>query len=168
MNTISLSLRLLRENLESIKKYDLSLFQAINHLVEECVDLVNDLDENSTIAVTTLNDLINYDKIETSTFKIERSEVDIFSVVQKTVGQLTLHAKEKGVNLTLTQSDQNLLDSPGRLRVFGDSMKLAQVIRNLVSNALKFTPQNGNVTVSGESIQFFFIFTICSFLQPIF
>ena len=156
LNTIGLSLRLLNENLELLHNSPkVNRRDDCDRIVEECLGLINELDENSTIAVTTLNDLINYDKIETKTFSIEKKVVDFWTVVEKTIGPLTLQAKEKGVNLNLTsqlsapdkfaQANCNL----NNLRVIGDSVKLGQVIRNLVSNALKFTPTEGSVDISG-------------------
>ena len=155
LNTVSLSLRLLQENLEQLQSSKGVRRDESDRLVEECLGLITELDENSTIAVSTLNDLINYDKIETKTFSIERKVVDLWSVVKKTIGPLTHQAKEKGVKLKLTsqlstpseflQTNLNL----NNLCVIGDSVKLDQVIRNLVSNALKFTPPEGSVSIAG-------------------
>jgi signal transduction histidine kinase len=112
---------------------------------------MNDLEGNSSVAVMTLNDLINYDKIETKTFAIEEKDVDIWSVIEKTVGPLTLQAKEKNIDLSLVTrvSDHGVPFNLDHLRVVGDSIKLGQVVRNLVSNALKFTPPHGEVKITG-------------------
>ncbi len=157
LNTTSLSLRLLQENLENLKTFEAdSPNGAAGLLITECLDLIDELDENSTVAVTTLNDLINYDKIETKTFSIEKKITNLWSIVEKTVGPLTLQAREKGIKLLMKSQLSNPSEfSPATLdlsclRVIGDSVKLGQVIRNLVSNALKFTPSEGFVKVLGE------------------
>lgn len=118
--------------------------QSVDKVMNECLELSDELRENASLAVTTLNDLINYDKIETKTFTIEKKLVNIAHVTEKTINLLTPQAKEKGVNIFFQAQDMT------RLRVWGDSVKLAQVIRNLASNALKFTPQSGTVGVSGQ------------------
>jgi signal transduction histidine kinase len=131
----------------------------VDGLLVECQELVGELDGNSSLAVTTLNDLINYDKIETKTFSIDKKPVDMWSVVEKTVNLLTLQAKEKRVTFRLKSqllnptSFSSIPDARNinlkNLRVIGDVMKLGQVIRNLVSNALKFTPAEGKVFITG-------------------
>jgi two-component system, chemotaxis family, CheB/CheR fusion protein len=80
--------------------------------------------------------------------------VDIWSVIEKTVGPLTLQAKEKNIRLNLltrVMADEEVNLDVESLRVVGDSIKLAQVVRNIVSNALKFTPPHGKVEISGTS-----------------
>jgi signal transduction histidine kinase len=109
----------------------------------QCLELTDEISENASVAISTLNDLINYDKIETKTFTIERKMVNISPVVEKTVNLLSPQAREKGVNIHF-ESPQTT-----DLRVFGDAIKLGQVVRNLVSNALKFTPEQGSVNVAG-------------------
>lgn len=54
---------------------------------------------------------------------------------------------------------------PLRLLFFGDKVKLAQVIRNLVSNALKFTPENGTVKITGLSTEHSSIVNKCLISQ---
>lgn len=121
----------------------------VEKVVHECLELSDELSENASVAVTTLNDLINYDKIETKTFTIEKKLVNISSVAEKTVSLLTPQAKEKGVNILFEAQEMV------GVRVYGDSVKLAQVVRNLTSNALKFTPTSGTVSVSGMHMHSF-------------
>jgi hypothetical protein len=134
----------------------------VDKLLSECTGLVCDLDGNSSLAVATINDLINYDKIETKTFTIERKIVDIWAVVERTINLLKLHAEEKGVHMRYrsqllhpgsfrTNSNLGSINLKN-LRVVGDDMKLGQVIRNLVSNALKFTPPQGKVSIRGLAL----------------
>lgn len=167
MNTIHLSTRILCENINQLQDIlstispSLSPQQAnvcapSHALVEECLGLIVDLEENSSVAVATLSDLINYDKIESKTFTIEKKDVNVWSVLEKTIQPLSLQAKEKNIEMELKThlshpSDFGDVDvNPQHLRLVGDSIKLGQVIRNLVSNALKFTPANGTVKISGQ------------------
>jgi hypothetical protein len=167
LNTISLSIQILSQNLNELHEFHHkvherqcdSLINPLNNnktdrislLIDECLDLINDLDESSSVAIVTLNDLINYDKIETKTFTIEEKDVNIWSVIEKTIDPLVFQAKEKKITMNLINRmthDEMELDLEC-LRVIGDSIKLGQVVRNLVSNALKFTPPDGTVTISG-------------------
>ena len=154
LNTVILGLKLLEENLQSFKKKYPDCEEQFNQIFNECVELIHELSENSSIAVTTLNDLINYDKIESKKFSIEKKYVNIISIIEKTVGLLKLQAKEKDIQLKVNlfnQSEQNLSrDNFHKLQIMGDSIKLGQVIRNLVSNALKFTPEKGVISISGN------------------
>jgi two-component system, chemotaxis family, sensor kinase Cph1 len=128
----------------------------LSSMLEECFELISDLEENSSTAVTTLNDLINYDKIETKSFSIEKKDVDIWTVFEKTIKPLVNQAREKNIRMELVSQVSNPsafpsgVDLPLRnLRLVGDAIKLGQVVRNLVSNALKFTPADGEVKIAG-------------------
>lgn len=190
MNTIILGLKLLDNHLNEIKKIKSTLSSSVllqqidenrsnsnksnenetenenEKLFDDCFDLIRELNENTLLAVSTLNDLLNYDKIETNKFEIEKKKVNIISVVEKTLSPLCLHAKEKDVKLIVKtddyyeSNDSNESIDVNNLRVIGDAFKLGQVLRNIVSNALKFTPVGGTVSVSGNFDNFIIIMTL--------
>lgn len=161
MNTIILSIRVLSENLSNLQGIlkEVSLNKDLElktqTILEECLEIVRDLEENASVAVGTLSDLINYDKIETKSFTIEKNDVNVWSVVEKTIHPLGFQAKEKNIEMKLISQLSNPtefknVDIPLKnLRLIGDTIKLGQVVRNLVSNALKFTPINGNIDITG-------------------
>jgi two-component system, sensor histidine kinase and response regulator len=135
-------------------------FQVLS-IIEESMDLVTELDENSAVAVATLSDLINYDKIETKSFSIEKKDVNVWSVLEKTLHPLSHQAKEKNIGMELISQistpeyfDRYHHPAPhcdlNNLRLIGDSIKLGQVFRNLISNALKFTPPDGQIHIEGH------------------
>ena len=126
----------------------------MDKLIEADV-LVEDVMESSTAAVLVLNDLINYDKIENKTLVIEAKRVSPMTLVTSTIRTLQVQAKQANVKLLLLS---NFKDESSELSevlkrdmcIIGDSMKLSQVIRNVVSNALKFSATGETVSVRGE------------------
>eukprot|EP00604_Paraphysomonas_vestita_P004444 CAMPEP_0174825352 /NCGR_PEP_ID=MMETSP1107-20130205/42674_1 /TAXON_ID=36770 /ORGANISM="Paraphysomonas vestita, Strain GFlagA" /LENGTH=595 /DNA_ID=CAMNT_0016056885 /DNA_START=1361 /DNA_END=3146 /DNA_ORIENTATION=- len=129
--------------------------QEKSDLIEKLVEadvLVEDVMESSTAAVLVLNDLINYDKIENKTLVIEAKRVSPISLITSTIRTLQVQAKQANVKLLLLS---NFKDESNELSevlkrdmcIIGDNMKLSQVIRNVVSNALKFSATGETVSV---------------------
>lgn len=132
--------------------------QEKSDLMEKLVEadaLVEDVMESSTAAVLVLNDLINYDKIENKTLVIEAKRVSPVTLITSTIRTLQVQAKQANVQLILVS---NFKDESSELYeltrrdmcIIGDNMKLSQVIRNVVSNALKFSATGETVSVKGE------------------
>ena len=112
---------------------------------------------NSDCAVDVLNDLLNYDKIEMGTLRLEFSAVPIWDIVRTaTIGFLT-PAKNKKIHMSLEsdlERDEGVGErSSSQFSVIGDHARLAQVMRNLISNAIKFTPESGRIAIRGKHRQ---------------
>ena len=92
-----------------------------------------------------IDQLLDVSRIVTGKLQLDLQPVDIGSVVKAAIGTVTPAANAKSVLLQLVQD-------PAGSSVMGDPERLQQVFWNLLSNAVKFTPKNGRVRVSVQSI----------------
>ncbi|KAJ1442704.1 histidine kinase-like ATPase [Ochromonadaceae sp. CCMP2298] len=160
LNTVRLGLKLFDlELIASLKmlseKPPAEAVQIMRRTIEGWVQVTDDALSSTEAAVDVLNDLLNYDKIESGTLRLEFSSVPIWQVVKKTTACFAMQAREKNVSLSLTgalwdELSPRDLTQYQALQVVGDSMRISQVLRNLMSNALKFTPTSGTVSVHAE------------------
>lgn len=89
-----------------------------------------------------INDLLELDRIEAGMMPFAKERVDCSELVRASRDQLAGMADNLGVRLK-TECDATRA-------VFGDPMRLGQVLINLISNALKHAPQGTDVEVRGE------------------
>jgi len=82
-----------------------------------------------------VNDLLDFSKIDAGRLELEAIDFDLRSCLEAVGDVLALKAHEKGIELVV-QMDPSLPD-----RVRGDPARLRQVLLNLGSNAVKFTPR---------------------------
>jgi signal transduction histidine kinase len=97
--------------------------------------------------VQIVNDFLDIEEMESARFELEEGEVDLSLVCREVCDEYQPIAVSRGLELTLFNKEPELL-------VSGDSRRLAQVIGNLVSNALKFTSA-GQVFVGVEVAELF-------------
>lgn len=90
-----------------------------------------------------INDVLDMSKIEAERFELSRGEFDAREAVQAAMRLLRVQADGAGVQL------RGVLP-PTELDVDADRRALKQIVLNLASNALKFTPRGGQVTVTAD------------------
>ncbi len=90
-------------------------------------------------------DLLDLARFEGGTADLKLFPVDVGALLRGIVEKFTPQAQKAGVNLNVNVPN----DLPTLL---GDGDRLAQVFSNLVDNALKFTPANGQVTLSAATV----------------
>ena len=87
-----------------------------------------------------INDLLDLSKIEAGKMDYHFQNIDIHSVIDYVKTSLSGLAKEKGLNLISEET-------PDLPEIYADSQRLEQVLTNLVSNAIKFTPEGKTITI---------------------
>jgi PAS domain S-box-containing protein len=90
-----------------------------------------------------IEDLLDSARIVTGKLRIEPGPVDLASEIEAALDTVRPAAEAKGVTLTADFG-------PAPVEVLGDSMRLQQVVWNLLSNSIKFTPEGGRVELRME------------------
>ena len=92
-----------------------------------------------------INDILDISKIQSGKYTLNNREIDLEEVISVSAASFRLTAQETNIALEVFVAD----DLP---IVKGDSVKLRQIITNLISNAIKFTPAGGSVAVEGRRL----------------
>ena len=96
-----------------------------------------------THLLSLINDILDLSKIEAGRMELEVSDFDLPGAIDNALTLVRERATRRGITLGRT-IDEHL----GMLR--GDERKVKQVLLNLLSNALKFTPEGGRIDVSAR------------------
>ena len=129
----------LRTPLTSIRGY-LELLGEHATLTPEQTHFLDTIDRNTVRLQRVVGDLLFCAQLEAGKLILEEGEVDPAQLVRDAIDAAMPSARSAGVELVADPADVPVLD--------GDRARLAQVLDNFVSNAIKFTPTGGRVTVS--------------------
>ena len=120
-------------------------------LVEELPNMTNDqiqqialsMENSATSLNQLLENLLEWAKLQQGLIPFDPKPVEILPEVEESVVMILESAKSKEIEI--------IYDIPDDLAVFADSKMLQFVIRNLVSNAVKFTHKGGKINVSAKA-----------------
>lgn len=114
----------------------------LNKEQQEMISLL-EISSNSLLGV--INDILDLSKIEAGKFRINRAPTDLVMTSFSVVNLLSIRAKEKHLEL-ITDFGSNIPKN-----VMADSLRLNQILMNLIGNAIKFTHE-GSVTLKVETL----------------
>jgi len=109
-------------------------------------EYVQDISESGRHLLALINDILDLSKIEAGRMELEPSDFDLGKLVAQTLTLLRERAERRGIALDSTVS-------PGTATVNGDERKVKQVLLNLLTNALKFTPEGGSIHVAATGYE---------------
>jgi PAS domain S-box-containing protein len=103
-------------------------------------DQIEVIERNATRQLRLVEDLLNIARIEAGEFEFRHQPFDLAELVVNEVEALRPDAEDAGLEITAA--------SAGPVAVMGDADRLGQVIANLASNSIKFTPPGGQIAVA--------------------
>jgi two-component system, cell cycle sensor histidine kinase PleC len=106
--------------------------------VREYAGYINEAAEHLLALISSILDV---SKIQAGKLQVDRSHIDPDPIVRSCLLITEIKAREKGITVEASLPQ-------GPLSVYADPLRLKQVLINLMSNAVKFTPDNGKVTIS--------------------
>ncbi|MCL2688296.1 MAG: ATP-binding protein [Chitinispirillia bacterium] len=104
-------------------------------------DCLIKIDIASKHLLALINDILDMSKIEVNKLELVAEEFSLEQTAVNIYNMMSVKAEEKNQQLTLNV-DKNI-----PARIIGDELRFSQVITNLVSNAVKFTPECGKISV---------------------
>ena len=156
-------LRIYADKLESLNKMKSNFVATISHefktpltsIKAYCETLLNNADEversiikeflmvindESNRLMTLIEDILNFSKMESGAMKFERGQCSLNRVLRAAAGELEQNFQNKKIKLDIVSPARDIV-----IRADADMIK--QLVLNLLHNAAKFTPEEGNVHV---------------------
>ena len=113
------------------------MFGEIN---DKQAEYLSDILESGRHLLSLINDILDLSKIEAGRMELEPTEIDLRGVVENALTLIRERAQRRGIRL-----ERTIDKGVGSIRA--DERKVKQVLLNLLSNALKFTPEGGEIRV---------------------
>ena len=116
---------------------------AADNLTPQQTTLMKIADKNVRILRRLINQILDFRKYENGKINVRLSEVDFNRSIHDWVDSFQSMARKRDIRLTLKS-----LSGEGPMPLAIDSEKIERVFFNLLSNAFKYTPDNGSITVT--------------------
>jgi signal transduction histidine kinase len=119
------------------------MFGAVN---DKQAEYLRDILESGQHLLSLINDILDLSKVEAGRMELELGELDLSQAILNSLTLVRERALRRGIDL------HHEID--GRVgAVRADERKIKQVLLNLLSNALKFTPEGGRVEVRARAVE---------------
>jgi signal transduction histidine kinase/CheY-like chemotaxis protein len=99
------------------------------------------IDRQTRLLSRLVDDLLDVSRVTSGKIALERVPVDIRELVERCVQGQTVTASSRRIDLTFSLEETSLM-------IEGDPIRLEQIVNNLLTNALKYTPSGGRVAVT--------------------
>lgn len=111
-------------------------------LSEDSMEILSDIEVACRSAVDIMDDLLIYEKLESDTLSLEYSHVDMIEITRELVEVLQYQAEYSKIAL-----DLKVPLTFESIIVYADRDRITQALRNMIIDAIKFTPSNGRIVL---------------------
>lgn len=111
---------------------------------EEKISYLKDMQKTSKASHELLDNLLQWSRSQTGRIDFEPKQINLIDVVLENYQLLKKSADLKNIKLHVLVDDNVIL--------YADENMITTILRNLLTNAIKFTPQNGSITVASNDL----------------
>ncbi len=115
----------------------------IGKLNDKGRELLARADSSAHLMLVLVNDLLDIERIESGTLQLNKQDIKLSDVFDRVVQTTATTAQRRGIKFQSVHND---------LIVHADPDRLVQVLINLVSNAVKFSPADGKITLAASRL----------------
>ena len=107
--------------------------------IQEYAEIIN---SSSRHAMNLLSNLMEWSLSQTGGLVYNPIQIDVVQLIKSTLELLKTSSEHKLISVTL--------NTPSKLVIHADKAMIEVILRNLISNAIKFTPQSGTISITAE------------------
>ena len=135
----------IRTPMNAITGY-LALAKRENTTFDEMKEYIRKIDGSSRHLLALINNVLEMSRVESGKAELEEEPCDLRSIMNDVYDMFSTQMKEKSIDFSL------ICDNIGDRAAICDRTRLNRVLLNLVSNAYKFTPEGGSISLKLERI----------------
>lgn len=111
------------------------------HAVPAYKDYAKDIHSSGEHLLMLINEILDLSRVEAGRYELREESVSLSQIVEDCLRQLSLRAEKRGI--TISETIEGKLS-----RLWGDERAMRQIALNLLTNAVKFTPYGGHITLN--------------------
>lgn len=108
-------------------------------------EMLESLEKTTSETTTLLNNLLAWTKVQSETINLAPKVTNVFTVLMECVALLKANADQKNISI--------IVDVPESFTAYFDEVTMHTAFRNIISNAIKFTPPKGSIEISSHISQ---------------
>ena len=112
-------------------------------------DMLQIVQRNVAVLTRLVSEILDFRKVQNGKMKLHLSDFDLIECMQQWIGLFTVSAQKKNISLQL--------EAPKTIPMRADHDKLERICYNLLTNAMKYTPNGGKITfaatVEGDKVK---------------
>jgi signal transduction histidine kinase len=120
--------------------------QIFGELNEKQAEYINDIHESGAHLLSLINDILDLSKVEAGRMELDLKKFDVRLALDNALTLVKERSLRHGISLEVDLGS-------GLGTIVADERKLKQIMLNLLTNAIKFTPQGGSITVAANGAE---------------